>query len=227
VNSRFAGVNAVLSFARSQCREQDKPDLRRVVDLVADNLKKLAVEENPSPIEPKHFRALLAQASIRDKAIMLLGLNGLMHGGEAPSTLVADINWQDGTLRARRTKVRKPRVAVLWQRTLDAIKAYQQAHPHQSEYLFVANNGKPMTSECFRQRVVEYRRRAKLPKHVTFEGVRDAGYGMAEETDRERAKWIAGHSTGMKDKYILRLPDKPSIRKCCQAIEKHFFGGKK
>ena len=80
-----------------------------------------------------------------------------------------------------------------------------------------------MSESTLRQAIVTLRRKAKLPEFVTFEGLRDAGYEIAEEVDSVRAQWIGGHGTGQKDSYVLRQADSPRIRKCCKAIEDHFF----
>jgi integrase len=150
-----------------------------------------------------------------------------MHSGEAAQTLKEDVSLEDGTLAARRTKTRKARIAKLWPRTVDAIREYLKLRNDQSEYLFVTQNGTPMSGEVMRQSVVRLRRCLELPEYVTFEGLRDAGYTIADEVDSERATWIGGHPKGQKDRYILRQANTPRIRKCCEAIEKHFFGGKK
>jgi integrase len=223
LNARYKAVKAVISLVLSEAQEADKPELRRVRDLCEEKLKELPTEVNPSPIKPEHFRRLLEVAPLREKACLLLGLNCLMHSGEAAATLKEDIHWEDHTLRARRTKTRKPRIAVLWARTVEALQAYLQENENESEYLFLTRGG-PMKGEYLRARIIELRRKAKLPEYVTFEGLRDAGYEYAEEIDSQRAAWIAGHGTGQKDNYVLRMPDKPRIRECCEAIERFFFG---
>ena len=96
-----------------------------------------------------------------------------------------------------------------------------------SAYLFVTRDGTPMSGEIFRQIIVRLRRRLKLPDFVNCEGIKDAGYEIAQEVDSKRAPWIPDHKTGKKDRNILRRADSPRTRQCREAIETHFFGGKK
>ena len=68
------------------------------------------------------------------------------------------------------------------------------------------------------------RKRAKLPKAVNFEGIRDAGFTIGEEVDKHHVKFVAGHKTGMSDKYVLRQARNKNVDAVCRAIEKKFFG---
>ncbi len=124
-------------------------------------------------------------------------------------------------LAARRTKNRRPRAAALWRTTVDAIRAYQALKPHQSKYLFVARTGNTVD---VRQLFMTLRKKGGLPKTLTFEGLRDAALTAAEEEDVHYAKFVAGHKTGMSDRYVLRQAKNKRVVACCEAIERHFFG---
>lgn len=223
VKTRFRAVKAILSFTQENAEENEKPEYQRVIDL-CKILREPSDQSDPSPIDPKHVRALVKAAKPREKAVMLLGLNCLMHSGEATATLKSDIDFEKQTLQTRRTKTGEPRIAKLWDRTVEAIREYQRQSPQQSENLFVTEDGTPMSGELLRTAVVALRRELGLPEHVTFEGVRDAGFQFVEEMDSVRAMWIAGQKCGQRDAYILRQADSPRIRACCKALEKHFFG---
>lgn len=220
VRNRFAKIKAVFNFGLQECDEKDKDDIRRVLDLCLV-LKAPAEEFNPRPIPVDAFKELLAVAKPREKAILLLGLNCCMHSGEVAQTLRADVDTRSGTLAARRTKNRRPRAAALWRRTVDAIRAYQALKPHQSRYLFVARTGSPVD---VRQLFMTLRKNAGLPKTLTFEGLRDAVLTSAEEEDVHHAKFVAGHKTGMTDRYVLRQATNKRVVACCEAIERYFFG---
>ena len=127
------------------------------------------------------------------------------------------------------------RVAKLWQRTVDAIRAYQAAHPHCSDYVFVSRNGKPLTGESVRQPFVTLRKNAHLPETVTFEEIRDGAYLQAFRISPIYARWVGGHAawTGQPSEskdivndYVQRDPLDPNVVACCEAIERHYFGGK-
>jgi integrase len=220
VRNRFTKIKAILNWGLQYT--DDKIELRRVHDLCCI-LKSPADTSDPTPISIFDFHKLLTAAWVREKAVLLLGLNCAMHIGEVANTMKSHIDMDSRLLSARRSKNLYPRVAKLWPRTVDAIREYLAAKPHQSEYLFVSRRGKPLTGEALRQKIATIRNRAGLPKTVNFEGLRDAAYGVAETVDAHHAKFIAGHKTGMSDKYVLRQADNPRVVECCEAIERHFF----
>ena len=228
VRLRFAKVKTVFKYGMDQAgKKQDKHELRRVLDMCAI-LQAPASISHPRPIDPSDFRALLEAAGVRERAVLLLGLNAAMHAGEVSNTLKSDVNLKKRKLESRRSKNAQPRVAWLWKRTVDAISDYQKKQGlNHSDYLFVSRTGRPLSGESIRQLMVTLRKQAALSKDVTFEGLRDAAYGIAEQVDAHHAKFIAGHKTGMSDKYVLRQADNPCVKDCCNAIEKHFFGSKK
>ncbi len=221
VRNRFACVCAILNYGIQ--RTKDKKELRRVLDECAIFTPPAEIND-PKPIKAEHFRALLDIAKPRERCCLLLGLNCLMHGGEVVSTEKKSIDLEARTLSARRSKTQHPRVAHLWQRTCDEISAYLADNPNRSKYLFVSRTGAALTSEMLRQRIVTLRKNANLPDYVTFEGLRDAGYTIGEEVDAHHVKYVAGHSTGMNDKYVLRQATNKKVVAVCEAIEAHFFG---
>lgn len=234
VRTRFTAVKTILKYGLEYSR--DKADYRRVLDECAI-LKAPSDHVNPSPISPGHFELLLQYAGVREKAMILLGANAAMHGGEVCAVRRAECDLAGGTLACRRSKNGYPRVAKLWNRTIKAVREYQKQNPHGSAYLFVSGTGTHMTGENFRQRIVAIRKRAneenqngsdkqrakRIPDEVTFEGVRDASFGAAEAVDPHHARFVAGHKTGMSDKYVLRQADNPKVIACCEAIEAYYF----
>lgn len=219
VKSRFVKVKAILNWGVQ--RSTDKADCRAALDLCSI-LVAPEYDADPCPITPNEFGALLDYADTRMKAVLLLGLNCAMHSGEIGKTLKADIDLKARTLEGKRSKTHQRRAAWLWKRTANAIKAYQAEHPHQSETLFVSRTGKALTGESIRQLFVTLRNKAGVP-NVKLEGLRDAAYTIANQTDSYYVKFLAGHT--IKDeskKYVVR-GDNPNVRACCEAIERHFF----
>lgn len=221
VKSRFVKVRAVLNWGLQYT--EDKIELRRVHDLTSI-LKSPESPDDPKPIAAADFRKLLSYADSREHAILLLGLNAAMHIGEVAAIKKAEVDLGNRTLANRRTKTSAPRAAKLWERTVRAIRKYQTENPHSSDFLFVSQRGSLLTGEAIRQCIVTTRNRAKLPKSVTFEGLRDGAYTVAIGVDAHHAKMLAGHRTGESDKYVLRQADNPKIVACCEAIEAHYFG---
>lgn len=221
VRSRFAAVKAILQFGIDY--SDDKAECRRLLD-ECGILSAPAETSNPTPIRPEEISALLGVADARLKAMLLLGLNAGMHGGEVAKTLRADVDLEAGTLAARRTKNANPRVAKLWGRTVAAIREYQAERPHNSPSLFVSRTGAAMNGERLRQLFVTLRAQAGLPESLTFESIRDAALTEAATIDPYYAKLFAGHRTGQQDKYVLRQATNPRIIEICEAIEQRFFG---
>lgn len=244
VRTRFTAVKTILKHGLDYSR--DKADYRAALDQCGI-LKSPADRVDPKPISVDHFHLLLDNASEREAAMLLMGLNMAGHPGEVCAVKKSECDLDKGTLACRRSKNGYPRVAKLWPRVVDAIHAYLKANPHKSDSLFISNTGAAMTAENLRQRIVAIRDKVNtdhqektktkeilIPDTVTFDGLRDAAFGAAEQCDHHHAKFVAGHKTGMSDKYVLRQADNPKVVECCQAIEDHFFpkgktkkGGKK
>lgn len=222
VRCRFAAVKAVLQFAIDFTK--DKAECRRLLD-ECGIFKAPADDAESRPLTPAEFQALLSKADVSMRAMLLFGLNCGMHNGEVAKTLRSDVDLDARTLSARRSKNRNPRVAKLWGRTVEAIRAYLAERPNQSEYLFVSRTGARMTGERIRQRIVTLRESLGLPEDLTFEGVRDSALTAADGLDIEErfVRYFCGHKTGEKDKYVLRQANNPSIVTISEAIEREYL----
>lgn len=233
IKSRFSAVKAILQYGID--RTEDSEACRKARDFCA-MLVSPPQKKNPTPISPEDLRALLDAAWLREKAMILLGLNLAMHGGEVASVRKDDIDLDARTYEADRNKTGIPRVGHLWLSTVEAIQAYQNAKPHSSEFLFASRTGKPLTGEAFRQKFVTIRARAGISEAVTFEGIRDGAYKAMFTVDAIHSRWVGGHAswTGQSSEskdittaYVERDPLDPNVIRCCKAIEAHYFGGKK
>lgn len=219
--NRLVKVKAILNWGVKKIRN-DSHDCRLALDTVNRIFEIPEVESEPNPIKPQQFKVLLEQANTRMKAALLLGLNCAMHSGEVAKTRKSDIDLEAKTLEAKRSKTSKRRAAFLWERTVEAIKAYQKEKPNQSDFLFASRTGLNLTGESIRQLFVTLRDQCGFPD-VEFEGLRDAAYTIACQVDSYYAKFVAGHT--IKDqsaKYVVRGTN-PKVKECCEAIERHFF----
>ena len=132
---------------------------------------------------------------------------------------MADLKWAEldlvkGTYATLRGKTSIPRAAVLWQETIDVLKAI----PHTaSEYVFTSKQGTRFNKTG---RSVEFGRlRDSVGLTLTFESIRDGAYTVAIQAkgvDERQAKVLAGHACGMSDKYVLRNPQ--YVKDACQAV---------
>lgn len=66
------------------------------------------------------------------------------------------------------------------------------------------------------------RKKAGLP-NVEFQHIRDGAYTASVENgaDFAHAQILAGHKTGMSDRYVKRNP--MMVADVCEAIERHYF----
>lgn len=120
-------------------------------------------------------------------------------------------------------------VAVLWDRTIEAIQAYQEKRPHASEYLLVNAVGSRYNANHMGRNIRRRREAAGLPETVKFENPRDGVLTVAitegGETDKDcllNVKVLAGHRVkGKTDEYIHRNPR--MVARACADIERHYF----
>ncbi len=219
---RLQAVRTILRYALKH--GQDQEQIRRVLDLteVFENPKKNGTD--PRPIRREDFRKLLEKSDAKWRAVLLLSLNAALYPSEVAAVRKSDIDLSAATLRMRRGKTGVPRVACLWPRTVEAIQAYLQDAPHESEYLFVNANGVAYNANHIGRNFRRRRKEAGVPDDVTLDQLRDGSYTAAVESgcDLTAAKALAGHRAGIADHYLLRRPT--LVKAACEAIEEAYFG---
>lgn len=223
---RFGCIKAFLRHAVSEA-DEDK-DLKYVLKLCVKLLKpprKRGVD--PEPISRKHFRKLLeaVESEPKWKALLLLSLNAALYPSEVAAVKKVHLDLDKRTLNMHRSKTGLPRLAVLWPRTVEAIREYQAAAPHDSEYVFVSQTGAPYTDNHISRNFCRRRDAIGLPKRVKFAHIRDGSYTAAVEADGvevKHARVLAGHRSGMDDHYVKRVPR--LVTAACEAVEQYYFG---
>jgi len=225
VNHRFGLVKSILNHAMT--RGRDQVEIRRVLDCCKMLVPPKSNGKNPQPISPEHFEKLLAVADTKWKAVYLLSLNAALYPSEVADVKKSNIDLDAGTLMMDRGKTGVPRIAVLWPRTIKAIRAYQKDNPHQSESLFVSEVGLPYNANHIGRNFRRRRADAKIPESVEFAQIRDGAETAAIEGGAEltEARMLAGHRTGVSDHYVKRNPR--MVANACKAIEAHYFPKKK
>ena len=129
-----------------------------------------------------------------------------------------------GTVLFERNKKKTPRVAVLWQRTIDALRDFEAASPNRSPFLFITRRKTPYSAETMMQWFQSLRETAGVP-HVQFSHIRDGAYTAAvnsPDTTEKACKLLAGHSCGESDAYARRNAE--GVRKAVEAIDRAYFG---
>lgn len=230
VKHRFGQIKTIFAFARKEGKDQE--EIRRVLDLCAvlrPPKKREAklygkIPKKPEPISPKDMQALLNVCDEKWRAVFLLALNCALLPSEVAAVRKDEIKLEAGTFVSERSKTGQVRIGVLWVRTVQAIRDYLKASPHDSEFLFVSMTGAAYNENHMGRNFRRRRALAGLPDTVTFENFRDSAQTAAIEggASSDKIKLLAGHAIGgMSDDYIRRNPR--MVAEACAAIERHYF----
>ncbi len=224
IKHRFDKVKTILNYVKSKIEHKD--DFNRVLEYCLNFVYPAKAKTEAYPIKAKDFKAVLAIADIKHSAIFLLAANIGAYAQDIRDIKKTDIDLKSKTLRMYRGKTSVIRVASLWNRTVQAIQAYQNDSPdNNTDYLFISRIGTPYRAERVRKTWEKLRPRAKIKKSVKFEHIRDAAatipFDHGESVDT--IKLILGHKvSGITDDYIRRSV-KRTIN-ACQILEQYYFG---
>lgn len=179
---------------------------------------------DPHPIAVEHFHAALEAADTKWRAILLTSLNCCFYGVDVRTLPKKAIEFDRSVIVFDRGKKMQPRVAVLWDRTTEALRAYLEAEPHEQDVVFITQYGGPYTGQGLRNAWRYLRAKVGLPADVELAHIRDGAYtnAIAGGADVLHAQILAGHKSGIKDSYIKRNPR--MVQDACRAIELHYFG---
>jgi integrase len=119
--------------------EPDLGDDFRVPSRAQHRREKAA--RGPQMFTAEQVRALLAVAPLRERGLILLGINCGMDNSGAGALLVSDIDWAAGVIRHARKKTGQGRVAPLWPETLEALKMIVA---HGKPTVFITARGVPL-----------------------------------------------------------------------------------
>lgn len=222
ISHRLSAIRTIMRHALRKGR--DTKQVRRVIDLCERFEFPKKNGTDPKLIAREDLHRLLDVCSAKWQAAILLSLNAALYPSELAGVRKSDLDLDKATLIMRRRKTNIVRVASLWQRTVEAIREYQAIKPHDSEFLFVSQNGAPYDANHITRNWRRRREKAGLPKSVTFDLLRDSAYTTAAELghDLVEAKVLGGHRTGISDHYLMRRPD--FVRRACELIEQTYFG---
>lgn len=182
-------------------------------------------EFNPRPISREHFQALLQAAAPKWKAALLLSLNCAFYAQDVCDVERSHVNLDRGTLAMFRSKTKVPRIGVLWQETIEAIKGYQHEEPHRSRFIFVSRTGAPYHSNHVGRNFRRIREKAGVPVTVEYNHIRDGAKQAALDAHvpDDRVDMLMGHrAASAKDNYTLRKPHLVEV--ACKAIWEHYLG---
>jgi integrase len=227
VKHRFGQIKTIIAYGKHWGKWPE--DRAKALAFCTILIPPSTVTMDPDPIEPTDFQKLLKAASESEnrlkimKPVLLLALNACLYGSE-----VTDVRWDDldlvkGTLVMDRGKTQVVRVASLWPRTIEALRTLPKIKgldsPFLTEATKQAHNSNTITKYYRSLRTV-----AGVSEKITFRQIRDGAYTAACEGDgieAHQAEILAGHQTGMKDRYVKRRPR--IVAGACAAIEREYF----
>jgi integrase len=220
VAHRFNRIKTVLNHFRSTGRAL--PDVRHALDCCAVLKAPEATSLDPHPIAREDFHALLEKAEGEGKAMLLIGLNACFYPVDLARLKWADIDLGRGVYHAKRGKTRVARCAVLWSRTVEAMKTLEKSED--DDFVFHKVNGQPHTDTTIRKWFWDIRKAAGVAKEVQFADIRDGAFTEAVAGDGvefQHAQVLAGHRSGISDAYVRRAPR--MVAKACGAVEAAYF----
>ncbi|MFA6175889.1 MAG: tyrosine-type recombinase/integrase [Phycisphaerae bacterium] len=191
---------------------------------------------SPKPISKEDYlKILVANKDKIYRTALLIALNCGMRETEIADIRIkpregrnkADINLESKELTKPRTKTGIISVAILWDRTVTAIKELIAEQPeNETEFLFLNNIGKPIKPKNIEKWWRRIRKIANVDESVKFEHIRDATQTIPLDDNPAslvETNLIMGHAVkGVANNYLERRPK--MVRRACASIEKYFFG---
>lgn len=221
IRARFIAVRTILRYALVNGLDPERVARLR---LDCQMLRPPKTEGlDPKPIEVADYRALLDGADTRMRAVFLLSLNCAFYPSEVAVVRKKSLNLDRKTFVDERMKTKVIRVAVLWDRTIKAVKAHMNDSPNKSAWLFLNEAGSRCQARNIANAYRNLRAEIDLPDSVVFAQIRDGAYTAAIEggADVLQAEILAGHQVGIKDAYLKRKPE--MVAPACKAVEKYYF----
>lgn len=219
VAHRFGKIKSLLNFAATRgVAPTEIAEVLAYCKMLRPPRKESA---DPHPISREDFQALLEVADAKWKAMLLCMLNCALYGKEVGELLKQEVDLDKRTLVTERGKTGMVRVAVLWTRTVKAIRAAPHHPGHPS--LFQNAAGSKYHPDHIRRGFNRLRAEAGVSSDVKVSDIRDGAYTAAITggADANQAMLLAGHRTGMKDAYVRRNPK--MVADACAAIEAAYF----
>lgn len=222
---RFSGVRTIIAHAMR--RGKGIEDCRRALDVLAMLQVDNAMPLDPHPISVADFWAIYKKAEeAKDDTftcMMLFSLNAALYPGEAGAVKWAEIDLKRAEFVTRRHKTGVPRVACLWDETIESLKKVPKFTNRETVFHTAIRTYTRFSIGDVWNR---YRDAAKVSKKVVYSDIRDASFTTACRTSLDGARVLAGHRLpGAVDNYVLRQPQ--FVADVCTAIHDAFFPPKK
>ena len=165
---------------------------------------------------------------IQYKAIYLSALSCMFGATDIATITRSAVDFENGHIRFSRKKKNTPRVGLLLPEAIEAVKAWMEYRTDDSPLLFVNTRGNAWNQNSIKGQLDKHKETAEISDDVTFGAFRDGGYAAAlldPHVDVYTAKIMAGHKTGITDRYVTAQPER--CRLAMESIRRHYFGGNK
>ena len=229
MKGRFERIKRVFNSAIEQLDDVDDIiTARRKIGAVL-KAPKGDVKEKPYRIPKEYFHTILDHSNTEERCMWLLSMNLAYYSVDVATLPLSAINFDDKTVVFRRGKTGEHRSGVLWQITIDAIRAYQKESPHNGETLFWNfQDRKPYLPNRIRKKFVAVVEKAKLrgegKKRLCHRNFRDSLKSIGVEKGIRIASVNAamGHHTS-HDEYVDAEVYPKISEEACGAVYDYYF----
>lgn len=236
INNRLTAVATVFNQTYKKYKRlkaSDKEYLKEARLLCSFNYAPTS-DFDPRPISKEDFMKIFSVADVIYRCAMLCALNFGMKEAELVDIQLKprkgrknpDIDLKKKIIAKPRTKTGIIGVAIVWDRTAEAIREMLKYTQNKGQFLFLnhsENVMKPRNINKWWQRI---RKKTGIDKSVKFEHIRDAAQTVPIDYDPTllfETKLLLGHSiSGVTNNYLARRPN--MTKRVCAVLEDHYFG---
>lgn len=223
IKHKMANIRGVFNFA--QKRGVYPKDISHAINCCKVlTAPKQNGNKNPNPISVEDYQALLSHATEpRMRAMLLTMLNLCMYPSEALNLDWGEVDLKKKTVVTDRNKTAVIRIGVLWEDTIEALRAIRPKKPDPKMPIFLSAEGNRWHIDTYRRQFNRLRKAAGVSSKIKSESMRDGAYTAAVESgaDLTQAKLLAGHTTGISDYYAKRRPT--MVEPAIEAIRAAYF----
>ena len=177
-------------------------------------------------ISKEQFHLLLSKSNIEEKCMWLLSMNLGYYTVDIASLPLTAIDLKEKTAIFRRGKTGIHRSGILWDETIEAIRAYQKEIPHRGKTLFFNMQDKmPYIGNRIRKKFVKVRDICGLT--ITHNNFRDSFESIcsAKNVSQRAIDAVMGHKI-MGDNYTDPESCPDITAPACQAVWGYYFEDK-
>ena len=230
VRNRWHRVKSILNYVTDRVADNQRPQIERARVVCRALLKpeRSRAVHKPKPISRDHLAKLLAVADDRMKVAILCGVNLGLYAKEVSDLTFVEFDLRAKTFDSRRIKTGgTPRMGMLWDRTVEAIRTYRATIDPKHTTLLAGDDRDDWPARQIFKKFAELRETPSVPKSVTASHLRDGTDTRATESGASDriCRVIMGHSLGIPAHYAQIKPELTG--KAMDYIERYYFPTKK